>query len=220
MKITQHIFPKKSDNSFIVFILMLFSFAILYVRISITKTMDFLFLVWNVFLAIIPFIITMYLSQKKHLSKLSVCFAFVVWLLFLPNAPYIITDLFHIKTSSYQNIWIDTLVISTFAISGMLLFYFSLFEMKRILLRFLNKTITEAIIIGTITLSAFGVYIGRFLRYNSWEILSNPQQLFNDMFSMVLHPVDNKNVWLFTSAFSLFLVIGYYIKTCFKLKEH
>ncbi|WP_052158275.1 DUF1361 domain-containing protein [Lacinutrix jangbogonensis] len=209
--INSFLFPKSEQSIPIIFLLMLFSFGLLFIRISITKTLYYLFLVWNVFLAIIPYVITMYLSETKKTYKISFFFIFAIWLAFLPNAPYIITDLFHLSKSSFKNIWIDTLVISAFAITGMLLFYFSLFQMKRALLDFFNQKIAKTLIITTIYLSAFGVYIGRFLRYNSWEILSDPLQLFRAIFDMVLHPTTNKEVWLFTVSFGLFLQLGYSI---------
>ena len=162
------LFPKQAHSLSILFTLMFFSFVILFFRIAITKTLYYTFLVWNIFLAIIPYVITMYLSDKKKLNKISFIVAFSAWLAFLPNAPYIITDLYH-----------------------------------------LSRKISEALITTSIFLSAFGVYIGRFLRFNSWQILSHPQQLFSDIINMILHPIANKEVWLFTILFGFFLQLGY-----------
>ncbi|WP_452223732.1 DUF1361 domain-containing protein [Lacinutrix chionoecetis] len=218
MNLIKTLFSKSKQSVAIIFMLMLFSFSILFIRVSLTKTLHYFFLIWNVFLAIIPYVITLYLIDKKTRSKIGFIVLFGVWLAFLPNAPYIITDLFHLSRSAFKNIWIDTLVISTFAITGMLLFYFSLFEMKKLLLAFFSKKIANTIIILSIFLSAFGVYIGRFLRYNSWEIVSNPLRLFNDVLNMMLHPLANKEVWIFTLFFGLFLQLGYFIFKNFKLK--
>jgi len=211
MNLIKTIFPRKEQSASIIFTLMLFSFGMLFIRVSITKTLHYLFLIWNVFLAVIPYVITIILSERKRESKFVMLIAFVAWLAFLPNAPYIITDLFHLSRSSFKTIWIDTLVISAFAITGMLLFYFSLFKMKDLLLIFFSRKKCKAIILVTIFLSAFGVYIGRFLRYNSWEILSDPLQLFKDILNMIIHPIENKDVWLFTVSFGLFLWLGYFI---------
>lgn len=218
MNLISIVFPKKKHSISIIFMLMAFSFILLFIRISITKTLHYSFLVWNVFLAIIPYVITIYLSDKKKLSKIGFFFIFGLWLAFLPNAPYIITDLFHLSQSAFKNIWIDTLVISTFAITGMLLFYFTLFQMKTLLLTFFSRKKSETIIIVIMFLSAFGVYIGRFLRYNSWEILSQPLKLFSDILNMIIHPIENQDVWLFTISFTLFLWLGYSVLNRIKAK--
>ena len=60
-----------------------------------------------------------------------------------------------------------------------------------------------------ILLSAFGVYLGRFLRYNSWEILSQPKKLFSEILNMIVHPYDNYEVWLFTLSFGAFLYVSF-----------
>jgi len=83
--------------------------------------------------------------------------------------------------------------------------------MKNLLLVYFNRKTAHAIIIITIFLSAFGVYIGRFLRYNSWEILSKPFQIFKAIFNMITQPIINQEVWLFTFSLSLFLWLGYFV---------
>ncbi|WP_299890706.1 DUF1361 domain-containing protein [uncultured Lacinutrix sp.] len=219
MNLIKSTIPKHNKSLIVISLLLLMSFSILSIRVVITKTTNYFFLIWNVFLACIPYLITIHLSNKKNLNKIGFVLLFASWLAFLPNAPYIITDLFHLKRSAYNIIWIDTLLITSFAATGILLFYFSLNLMKALLLDFFNKKVSEIIIIVTIFLSAFGVYIGRFLRYNSWEILSHPMPLIEDVFNMIYHPIVSIEVWLFTLAFGLFLVAGYYIINCFKLKS-
>jgi uncharacterized membrane protein len=55
------------------------------------------------------------------------------------------------------------------------------------------------------------VYLGRFLRYNSWEIISNPQLLISDIFDILISPFHNSEAWLFTLGFGGFLVVGYFV---------
>jgi len=74
----------------------------------------------------------------------------------------------------------------------------------------------KSIPIGTITtiilfLCGFGVYLGRFLRYNSWEIISNPQILISDVFNIFFSPFQNSEAWLFTLGFGTFLVVGFWM---------
>ena len=132
---------------------------------------------------------------------------------FLPNAPYIITDLLHLKISPTHLLWLDILVIMSFALNGLLLFYLSIRDIKGILQTFLNKKKVNYIITIVIFLTGFGVYLGRFLRYNSWEILSNPKYLFVDIINIVIRPLANQEAWLFTILFGLFLMLGNWIFT-------
>jgi uncharacterized membrane protein len=219
MKTIKYILSKNQQQNLTLISLLLFSFFLLSARIAITKTGYFLFLVWNVFLASIPYAITMYLSEKKDLRKAGQVFAFIVWLLFLPNAPYIITDLYHLKRSTPHLIWLDTLVIITFAITGLVLFYCSLNKMLKIIKKHYNIKHEKIVVILICFLSAFGMYIGRYLRYNSWELLSNPKPLGVDILGILLQPKENSNAWLFTILFGLFLSLGYFIFKHLTLKK-
>lgn len=202
---------KTLKSNIVIACAMLFSFLILSARIALTKTGYFLFLLWNIFLALIPYLITMHLSEKKRTRKIVVLISFGIWLLFLPNAPYILTDLFHLKRSQWSIIWLDTLVISSFAITGMLLYYYSLAVMLELIKKSFNFKYENILGFIICTLSAFGIYLGRFLRYNSWEVLSNPNILFFDIYKMITQPLTHQDVWLFTTCFGLFLSIGFYV---------
>lgn len=137
-------------------------------------------------------------------------FWFGIWLLFLPNAPYIITDLLHLKISVAHLLWLDILVIMSFALNGLILFYLSLLDMKKLLTTFINKKRVSFLMIGILFLSGFGVYLGRFLRYNSWEILSNPKLLLVDIINIAINPFTHQEAWLFTILFGTFLSVGYF----------
>ncbi len=89
----------------IITVALIFSVIVLMVRMKLNKSFFFLFLIWNVCLAIIPYTITMYLNTKPNLSKLRLGFWFIVWLAFLPNAPYIVTDLVHIRIGNDNLLW-------------------------------------------------------------------------------------------------------------------
>lgn len=184
--------------------------VLLMIRMKLSHSLTYLFLVWNLFLAVIPYAVTVYLKSTPKLNKITLLFTFGFWLLFLPNAPYILTDLWHLRYHTTHIFWLDILLISAFAFNGMILFYFSISDMTTILLKFLNRSKTNFIISILFFLSAFGVYLGRFLRYNSWEILSNPKILFIDILNIIIQPLGNKEAWLFTLLFGAFCAIGYW----------
>ncbi len=185
------------------------SILLLMVRMKLTHSFFYLFLVWNLFLAIIPYAITTYLINKDSINKFGLAIWFCIWLLFLPNSPYIITDLLHIKIGSDNLLWLDVLVVISFASSGLLLFYLSVLDMKIILKKHINKTVLNYGLVFIVFLSSFGVYLGRFLRYNSWEILSQPQHLISDIITMIVQPLSHLETWLFTFIFGIFLYVGF-----------
>ncbi len=189
----------------------IFSIVVLMVRMKLTHSFFYLFLVWNVFLAVIPFAITTYLISLPKLNKFVLVFWFGVWLLFLPNAPYIVTDLLHLRLSSTKFVWLDIITVISFALTGLLLFYLSFSDMIRLLENYVKKSALTFLVPFLLFLSAFGVYLGRFLRYNSWEIISRPTHILNDVIAMLLKPFGHLEVWLFTLLFGLFLNMGFWV---------
>ena len=192
---------------------LLFSMLLLMVRIKLNHSFFYLFLIWNVFLATIPFVITSYLTMQPNIKKMKLILWFGTWLLFLPNAPYIITDLIHLRLNPDSYLWLDILVVTSFACNGLLLFYLTVLDMKNILKTYLKKPVNDILLVMLLFLSSFGVYLGRFLRYNSWEILSNPKYLILDIFNIVLQPITYREAWLFTFLFGIFLNIGFWMFT-------
>ncbi|WCO00858.1 DUF1361 domain-containing protein [Psychroserpens ponticola] len=192
---------------------MAFSIIILMIRIKFHHSFYLLFLVWNLFLAIIPFAITTTLISKSKLHKIKFTISFGVWLLFLPNAPYIITDLLHINNSPQHLLWLDVLVIISFAFNGLILFMLSLSDMEKLLKLHIKPKFVFPMMLLIFGLTAFGIYLGRFLRYNSWEILNNPLSLFSDIFQLIFEP--HFEAWVFTLTFASFLAMTYYMLKAF-----
>lgn len=192
---------------------MAFSIILLMIRMKLNQSFYLLFLVWNLFLAVIPFAITTALMTKPKLHKFIFSIAFATWLLFLPNAPYIITDLLHLTLTNQQFLWLDILVIMSFAFNGLILFFLSLSDMERLLKQQCNTTLVSITMLSIFGLTAFGIYLGRFLRYNSWEIVNNPLNLFSDILNIIIQP--NWEAWVFTLAFATFLAMSYWLLKSF-----
>lgn len=188
---------------------MTLSIVLLMIRMKLNQSFFFLFLVWNLFLAVIPYAITTYLRSIENLNRLGLFVSFCVWLLFLPNAPYIITDLLHLRMSDHYLIWLDVLVITSFAYNGLMLFFLSLYDMEQILKPFLRGKKLFYTTTFILFLTSFGMYLGRFLRYNSWEIVQQPFDLFADIMDIVIHPIQHMQAWVFTLTFGAFLYVGY-----------
>ncbi len=138
-------------------------------------------LVWNLFLAWIPFVlafIAYLLSWRRPLMYIVIpAFAFL-WLIFFPNAPYILTDLQHLGQGySRVPIWYDVIVLIWFSWTGMLLGIVSLNLMQEIVKREMGRLAGWIFVLLVSCLTSIGLYLGRFVRLNSWDILRHPFEL-------------------------------------------
>lgn len=182
-----------------------FAFLLLVARMKITHSPFYLFLVWNLFLAGIPFAITQVFRIRKTLrtSKLFGYLAFAAWLLFLPNSPYIITDLIHLHNEHSNLIWLDLFLVFVFAFNGLLLGLLSMLDMFTLIREHYGNRVAKYTLFKVCLLSGYGIYLGRFLRFNSWDITTKPLTLFYQIADSLKEP----KVWLITFGFGGFLWI-------------
>jgi uncharacterized membrane protein len=154
-------------------------------------------LVWNLFLAWIPYAISVVVIRKKGWFARPLLFypALLAWLLFFPNAPYIITDLFHLSQQPHVPLWYDLLLIFSFAWNGLILGYLSLMKMEHEVGRRLGKRAAAVFVVAALALGAYGVFLGRYLRWNSWDVFTNPFSLFTEMAHMARHPLHFPALW-------------------------
>jgi uncharacterized membrane protein len=188
-------------------------------RVVMTAEISYIFLAWNLFLAAIPYFISGWLVKNETVPKnrFILAIAIVACLLFMPNSFYIVTDLFHLDTIASRHQWFDLTMILTFAWTGILFGIISLRRIEIVLRPAMGKYFSPLIIFLLMWLNAFGVYIGRYLRFNSWDVISDPTSLFGDVSVILFNPFDHKGVWAMTVCFTVFMLIIYY--TVKKLAE-
>ena len=209
---------KSNKTTNLIILLGIYAIALIVFRVFYTKSGFYLFLIWNLFLAIIPFLITNYLKRKNSKSLLFLLFP--IWLLFLPNAPYIITDLVHLQQGTLMPFWFDLLLVLTFSVNGMILFFNSLYDMFTLIKEKYSSSISWIITSLSIFLSGFGIYLGRYLRFNSWDIIQNPLQLIKTVFQPIMHPTQHPKTWGITIGFGLFFIICFlFYKSLFDIKK-
>lgn len=179
-------------------------------RVLFTGRGLFLFLIWNLFLALIPFALSTLLGTARGPLRARLLVPVgAAWLLFFPNAPYLVTDLFHLETRPGVPLWYDLAMIMSCAWNGLMLGYASLADMQRLVQRRLGTGAGWTFATVALLLSSFGIYLGRFLRFNSWDVLTNPLTLFYDIISRLLHPFSYPRTWGVTVVFGVFLLLGY-----------
>ena len=185
-----------------------FTLLLVTVRIIYTQDLMYVFYYWNIFLAIVPYCCSRLLKKQQSISFKTSCIL-AVWLLFFPNAPYIITDIFHFEKRPLIPYWFDLTIVVTGAWNGLLLGILSLMQVEKYLFHHFSRKLLRIFVLLCITLSGYGVYIGRFLRYNSWDIFTRPLILIYSFINQIIHPHQNIGVWSFTLVFSVMMVIIY-----------
>jgi|SRR6185312_13303446 len=183
-----------------------FSISLLLLRMAYTKEYAYAFYLWNTFLAIIPFLCSRKLSSQNRMSLKSVGLV-AGWLLFFPNAPYLVTDLFHFTVRRGTPAWFDMILVTSASWNGLALGIISLLQVEKFLNKCFRQNRVRIISYVFIFLCGYGIYLGRFLRFNSWDIVTNPVPLFSSVFHSILHPVQHTGAWAFTVIFSCMLGI-------------
>ncbi len=209
MKTITHLLSRFSVHRYLAFSI-LFSLSIISWRVIYTGQPTYIFLVWNLMLAFIPFAISeLGFNANKKVTSFTNVLALMCCIAFLPNSPYIITDLFHLRWHSQPSIWYDTVLIVSFAWNGMLLFFHTLVNMDEKLLNRFSKLTAWAVKLTIMALCGFGIYLGRYLRFNSWDVISDPFSLIYEIGHRVLHPFQHPLTWSMTMLYALFLAFTY-----------
>lgn len=180
-----------------------FALLLLTARLMRSGSFTYLFMIWNLFLAYIPWSISDQLKQKPSPPKL--LFLLCAWLLFIPNAPYMLTDLFHLRMQPGVPLWMDLILISSFALIGLMIFFCSFRDVLQVFGNSLSELQKRVLVPVVFWLVAFGTYLGRYGRFNSWDVVSHPFRLARRSAGIFL----SKDALAFTFVFSIFLWLVY-----------
>lgn len=188
-----------------------FSLALTGFRIFHTGHWLFVWLGWNLFLAFVPYLLTRTALRRPQWIEHNGRFVllFVVWLLFLPNSFYIITDLFHLEKREGVPLWFDLALIFSYAWNGILLGVASVRQMETMVACKWPQLKEWQFVYPMMLLNALGIYIGRCLRYNSWDVISNPVDLAEDVLYLLVHPLRNRLDWSMIGCYTIFISLMY-----------
>lgn len=203
----------------LVAVVSLASVALLAVRILATQNLGFIFLTWNLFLAWVPLLFMKWVWERETVTPAPLWLLtlyFVIWLLFFPNAPYIITDLKHLRGVPEEMLWFDSLLIFMFAVSGFLAGLYSVRLLHRVALKRWNAKAAWGLITISMILSGFGVFLGRYGRWNSWDIMTQPDALLRGIIASLQDPLAIKH----TVVFSFVLMLLYFAFHFFAELKH
>lgn len=188
----------------------MFCLALLAYRIHWSGRTSFYFLSWNLALASIPLVFALAALGLSRMRWTTPSLLMLVpWLLFLPNAPYILTDLLHLQVRAPIPLWYDMIMLLAFALTGLLLGYLSMVCVERVLQPVFKRPVITVFHGAVLFLCGFGIYLGRFLRWNSWEIATRPKSFIHVVGDRFLDPIGHGKTWAVTLLIGTLLVIMY-----------
>ncbi|RHX79825.1 DUF1361 domain-containing protein [Leptospira yasudae] len=191
------------------------SLVLIELRIVLSGKQNYVFLKWNLILALIPVLIAYFLWFYYEVRKRSIDFFFVllilVWLVFFPNSPYIVSDFILLKSKPGIPLWFDILLIFSFAWNGLFSGYLSLRIIHNLLNDEFNAFVSWLFVSAVAPLTALGIYIGRFYRWNSWDIITNPLALYEDMIEILIRIRGNQKLLGILVLMSVSIFFGYLI---------
>ena len=185
--------------------------AMLASRAVFARNSDLGFYPWNLVLAWIPFLLARRIyalraSRSPRYGLLAACV--VLWFFFLPNAPYIVTDLVHLKTRAPVPKWFDLVMMVSFAWTGLCLGYLALYLLQEVVRSWLGRRWGWGFVGVMLALSSFGIYLGRFQRWNSWDVLTRPYGLASDVVQR-LGFAGRAEMFAFSATFFAFSLLTY-----------
>lgn len=213
MKLLQLLF--KRDLTAPVLALMVASAAcvlLVFARIVLTESLRYGFLLWNLLLAWLPLLLALLIREQQaqggrrgwRQGGLG-----AAWLLLFPNAPYIFTDLIHLTHQRPGFYWADMMLILLCALTGLMLGFVSLYLMQAGVANRLGRRTGWLFIVVVAGLSGIGVFLGRFLRLNSWDVLLRPGTMLEHLGIWLAHPFGDALPFVFPALFATFLFIAY-----------
>jgi len=196
-----------AKRAIVFFVLLAWCGFLLAGRVWRSHQLTYAFLVWNLFLAVIPAVAGA-LVLRSRTTAVRVMWA-VVWLLFLPNAPYIVTDFVHLTPRPPVPLWYDVALLLSCAGTGLLLGYSSVADVQDAVGMRFGAAAGWFVAMAALLISGFGVYLGRFLRWNSWDPVASPAALVERLGGYGLNPMSHPRTVAVTFVYGVCFALGY-----------
>jgi uncharacterized membrane protein len=169
------------------------------------------FLLWNLLLAWVPYLCSLWAAslRRRPSAHWRLLLPATLWLAFLPNAPYLLTDLMHLGWADPPGWWYDVGLLVSFAWAGCFLAVASLRIMQRLVDQLAGRLAGRLLVAAAALLCGLGVYLGRFLRWNSWDLLLNPRAVLADVAVMLADPLAHPRTLGVTLMFGALTLVCY-----------
>lgn len=188
------------------------SVATLAAQVHATHDHRYTFLLWNLFLAWVPLAAAAFaFALARRGAGALVGLLVAVWLLFFPNAPYVLTDFIHLHDNGPSPLWYDALMLSSFAWTALMLGFASLYLIHAIIRPRLGAAVGWVVVVFVLGLASFGVYLGRFARFNSWDVVTRPHLVLSVIRKEIDSPLHDPKMVVALVALTASLLVGYLV---------
>lgn len=174
-----------------------------------TRSLDFVYLVWNLFLAWLPLLLSgllLRLLKTRLWSDWLPVLVSLVWLVMLPNSFYMISDFIHVQEMAAKDVLFGVVMFSSFIFTAALLGFISLYSVQAELRQRVGHRVSVLLAACILLACSFAIYLGRDLRWNSWDVLLNPAGILFDVSDRLLHPLGHPGA--FSVTLSFFVLLG------------
>lgn len=171
-----------------------------------------IYLPWNLFLAWLPLLLSLRLMsvlRYKLWSSWEALGTSFLWIAFLPNSFYMVSDFIHLQDVSRSNVLYDSIMFTMFVITGVMLGFSSLYLVHLQLRRRFSDFASTGWVGTVLLICSVAIYLGRDLRWNTWDILLNPAGLLFDVSDRLRHPEAYPQMLLVIAAFFVLLATLY-----------
>lgn len=205
-----------ANNGFVssVILACLVSCLLLSARIAVSDSLRFVFLYWNLVLAVVPAVLAYWLVKRIQAYgwyRWPQILLTAVWLSFLPNSFYLVTDMVHLRANFEASFYFDVIMLTSFMLNGLALGFYSVYAIHKELEKRFSAAFTTCIIGIIFFLCSFATYLGRFVRWNTWDIVLQPLGLLFDVSDRFVNPELHNETYLATTSFLIVLFSTYMV---------
>lgn len=192
------------------------------IRIIASDSFRYGFIPWNLSLIWIALFISYLTSERlKKVVDYKTLALLVLWIGFLPNTWYVLTDFVHVYPTGEVSQLYDIVLIASLVVVGFIAGFTSLFLVHKRLIPIIGSKISGYVMAGVLLISSFGIYLGRDLRWNTWDVISNPAGILVDLTDRIIDPLGHPRFITMTGLFfillgSIYLGIWHFYSSVYK----
>ncbi len=193
-------------------LLSIVSVGLLAGRIIASDSVRYGFLPWNLFLAAVPIPLAWWLAarvRRRGWLEWKQIILTIAWVTFLPNSFYLITDLIHLRLNYEADLLFDITLLVSFIAAGIMYGYLSMYIVHLEILKRMKERSAYGLVAVIFLAASFAICLGRYTRWNTWDILLQPAGLLFDVSDRLINPNAHGQTYQTTLILFLFLFAGY-----------